>query len=89
MFYIFNKEKTCIAISDNEPNNEDLERRGEKAYESSAVISLDEAVLDNCKVLRKELVPQVVTPALNQDVADLYQAMFDMSARLEKMEGGK
>jgi hypothetical protein len=32
--------------------------------------------------------PQVVAPSVNQDIADMYQAMLEMSARLEKLEGG-
>ena len=34
------------------------------------------------------LAPQIVTPAVDQNIADMYEVMFDMSARLEKLEGG-
>lgn len=33
--------------------------------------------------------PDIITPVVDQDIADMYQAMFDMSTRLEKLEGGK
>jgi len=31
---------------------------------------------------------QIVTPGVDENIADLYQALLDMSARLEKLEGG-
>lgn len=33
--------------------------------------------------------PQVITPQVNQDIADLYQAMLEMSAEIEILKGGK
>jgi hypothetical protein len=32
---------------------------------------------------------EIVTPPVNQDVADLWQAMLHMSAELEALKGGK
>lgn len=40
------------------------------------------------KIQQEQAQPIVVTPEVSQDIADMYQAMFDMSARLEKLEGG-
>lgn len=31
---------------------------------------------------------QIVTPVIDQNIADMYEVMFDMAARLEKLEGG-
>ena len=88
MWYIFDKNKNCVSISDHEPDRNDLESRREKAYECLDVIPFMEAFLENGKVVRKEPVLQIVRPSINQDVAELYQAVLDMSARLEKLEGG-
>jgi hypothetical protein len=33
--------------------------------------------------------PEVVTPEVNQDVADLWQAMLAMSSELEALKGGQ
>ncbi len=32
---------------------------------------------------------QIITPEVNSDIADLWQAMLDMSAELEALKGGK
>ena len=34
------------------------------------------------------LAPQIVNPVVDQNIADIYEVMFDMSVRLEKLEGG-
>lgn len=80
MWYIFDKNSKCIAISNQEPDIDDLESREEKAYKSTDSIPLLEAVLLNDKVVRAEPIPQIITPPVSQDIADIWEAIFALTA---------
>lgn len=39
--------------------------------------------------IQEDDTPQIITPAVDQNIADLWQAMLAMSAELEALKGGK